>query len=586
MTDLFTETRAPMTLRPYQQAAVDAVYRHLREREDNPCVVIPTGGGKTPVIAAICRDAVTKWGGRVLVLAHVRELLEQTRDKLDAVCPGLHVGIYSAGMGKRDTTHPVIVAGIQSAHRKGEELGAFDLILVDEAHMIPPDGDGMYRQFLSEARKLCPHTRVIGMTATPFRMGSGPICSPTGILNSICYEVGVRELINAGFLSPLKSRAGQTRADLSGVHTRGGEYVAAELEQTMNTEELVMAACSEIVELTEDRKSVLIFCAGVEHGKNVAEAITELAGRECGFIDGTTPGLNRDDMIRRFKAGELKYLANVNVLSTGFDAPNVDTVAMLRPTKSPGLYYQMVGRGFRKADGKEYCRVLDFSDNVMTHGPVDQIRVREPGAKGDGTPPAKECPECAALIATGFLKCPECDYQFPLPERSTHGRSASDPGVLKDQMETKKWDGKVQHVTYAVHEKRGAPPGAPRTLRVNYHYGFHQMVSEWVCVEHPEGTFPRRKAEKWWAERCSLPCPFSADEALEMAEGDFLAVPAVIEITLPAGEKFERITRYDFAVPAVPAEPGEVEDDDDDAGAGASAGGPHPVDIPDDEIPF
>ncbi len=140
---LFTSEHKPMTLRPYQMEAVEAVYRHLREHDDNPCVVIPTGGGKTPVIATICSDAVTRWDGRVLILAHVKELLEQAADKLDQICPDIHVGVYSAGLKRRDTTHAVIIAGIQSVYQKAEQLGHFDLVIVDEAHMIPMEGDGM-----------------------------------------------------------------------------------------------------------------------------------------------------------------------------------------------------------------------------------------------------------------------------------------------------------------------------------------------------------------------------------------------------------------------------------------------------------
>ena len=149
-----------LTLRPYQQEAVDAVYQHLRARDDNPVVVIPTGGGKTPVMATICRDAVQAWNGRVLILAHVKELLQQSVDKLKQVCFDLPVGVYSAGLKRRDTEHAVIVAGIQSVYKRACELDAFDLILVDECHLIPAEGEGMYRQFLSETRVLNPQVRV------------------------------------------------------------------------------------------------------------------------------------------------------------------------------------------------------------------------------------------------------------------------------------------------------------------------------------------------------------------------------------------------------------------------------------------
>ncbi|MEO2033521.1 MAG: DEAD/DEAH box helicase family protein, partial [Planctomycetaceae bacterium] len=262
-----------LVLRPYQEAAKTAVYDHIRTRSDNPCVVIPTGGGKTPVMASICKDAVTLWSGRVLILAHVKELLEQSADKLHAVCPELKFGIYSAGLKRRDTQQSVIVAGIQSVFRRAGELDAFDLIIVDEAHMIPPEGDGIYQQFLAEARIVNPDVRIIGMTATPYRMKDGLICTPDHFLNHVCYEVGVRELIRDGFLSPLITKAGRQQVDTTRLHVRGGEFIAGEVEDLMDTDELVDSACAELVKYTDDRQSVLIFASGIQHGQHVARVL-------------------------------------------------------------------------------------------------------------------------------------------------------------------------------------------------------------------------------------------------------------------------------------------------------------------------
>jgi DNA repair protein RadD len=187
-------------LRPYQQAAVEAVYDYLRRHDDNPAVVLPTASGKSGIIAQLVADAVRSWGGRVLVLAHVKELLEQNAEKVRLLCPEVPIGVYSAGLKRRDTDEPAIVAGIQSVYKRACELDAFDLVIVDEAHLIAPDGEGMYRQFLADAKVVNPRLRVIGLTATPFRMKSGMICAPENILNQVCYEAGVRELIRDGYL--------------------------------------------------------------------------------------------------------------------------------------------------------------------------------------------------------------------------------------------------------------------------------------------------------------------------------------------------------------------------------------------------
>ncbi|MFH1833724.1 MAG: DEAD/DEAH box helicase family protein, partial [bacterium] len=204
-----------MKLRDYQADAVAAVYGHLRAKATNPVVVIPTGGGKTPVIATICRDAVLRWKGRVMVLSHVKELLEQSARHLVEVEPKLAplVGIYSAGLGSKDSGRPITVAGIQSIYKHGAALGKIDLILVDEAHCCPAEGEGMHRTFLTAARTVNPKIRLVGLTATPFRMKSGPICSPGSIFEEICYEVGIRTLINQGYLCKLTAFSGSLVPD-------------------------------------------------------------------------------------------------------------------------------------------------------------------------------------------------------------------------------------------------------------------------------------------------------------------------------------------------------------------------------------
>ena len=546
----------PFELRPYQQEAVDAVYGHLRARDDNPCVVLPTGTGKSLVLGKIATDAVKLWDGRVLILAHVRELLEQNADKVRRLCPDLPMGIYSAGLKSRQTREPVIVAGIQSVYDKADLLGRFDLVIIDEAHLIAPDGDGMYRTFLKDAKVINPNVRLIGLTATPFRLKGGAICKPENLLNHVCYEAGLKDMIAQGYLSPIVSRAGRAEADLSSVHTRGGEFVQDELASAMDSEELVKATCSEIAILTRDRRSVIIFCTSVEHCRHVAEKITEYTGKECAVVTGETPAWERDELIARFKGEHvpadlfgtpkppLKYLCNVSVLTTGFDAPNVDCVAMLRPTQSPGLLLQIAGRGLRLSPetGKRDCLFLDYGG--LRHGPLDTIKAREPGTGGGGDAPAKECPDCHALIHAGYGKCPECGHVFPAKEASNLTEHASTEGVLSGEITDT--DHEVQRVFYAPHVKRDAEPGTPRTMRVEYEIGPGRYRSEWVCPEHT--GYARRKFEKWWLERCAEGCPVpnTVDEAVRWADAGALAVPKSITVRSVAGERFDRVHRAEL----------------------------------------
>ena len=920
-----------MQLRPYQQAAVDAVYEHLRSKETNPCVVLPTGTGKSLVLAQIAKDAVEKWNGRVLILAHVKELLEQNADKIRKLCPELKIGIYSAGLRSRDTTEQVIVAGIQSVYNKACELDAFDLVIVDECfpagtlidtprgqipiedlyvgqpvrhalgvgnieaissrpafeimklelsngksiectpnhpfftesgwckasalavgtclfsredvsrlrerfsseylvrseretgqmpngngleaqkilfprvpvngtpsdtgkqgsgksvheletesknsrenvpvlrqgisssllpsatdvgigmefatvlfnillqesresnvsagscgksvrnaesnrsptidsrrewedvefstgtagadsergngipnlnnsatascgsiallqtgcgnsispsgnttgwgepfckentqnrqtdsgmaggirvvdithiklksprtvynlqvaghpsfyadgvlvhncHLIAPEGDGMYRTFLADMKVINPHVRVIGLTATPFRLKGGLICKPENILNEICYEAGLKEMIQQGYLSPLISRAGRAEANLANLHIRGGEFISDEVAAAMDNDALVTSACREIVELTRDRKSVLIFTASVDHCKHVAEKIQAFSGKECAIVTGDTSPAERAEIIARFK-GEfipadlfgtpkppLKFLANVNVLTCGFDAPNTDCVVMLRPTNSPGLLIQCAGRGTRLSPetGKSSCLFLDYGGNILRHGPLDMIKVKEPGSGKGGDAPAKKCPQCLALIHAGYTACPECGYVFPPKESNDKmTQTASSAGVISGQVDYT--DYVVLDVYYCVHEKRGADPDAPQTMRVDYQVGFNEFKSEWVCPEHT--GYARGKFEKWWHERAALGCPMprSAREAVSLANEGLLAAPESITVKTIAGERFERITGWRLKERPVMREPGE------DLEVGETWTSPAPPDDLDDDIPF
>lgn len=555
--------------------------------------VVHHNTGKSLVLAQIAKDSVEKWNGRVLILAHVKELLEQNADKIRKLCPELKIGIYSAGLRSRDTTEQVIVAGIQSVYNKACELDAFDLVVVDEAHAISSEGDGMYRTFLADMKVINPHVRVIGLTATPFRLKGGLICKPENILNEICYEAGLKEMIQQGYLSPLISRAGRAEANLANLHIRGGEFISDEVAAAMDNDALVTSACREIVELTRDRKSVLIFTASVDHCKHVAEKIQAFSGKECAIVTGDTSPAERAEIIARFK-GEcipadlfgtpkppLKFLANVNVLTCGFDAPNTDCVVMLRPTNSPGLLIQCAGRGTRLSPetGKSNCLFLDYGGNILRHGPLDMIKVKEPGSGKGGDAPAKKCPQCLALIHAGYTACPECGYVFPPKENNDKmTRTASSAGVISGQVDYTDYE--VLDVYYCVHEKRGADPDAPKTMRVDYQVGFNEFKSEWVCPEHT--GYARGKFEKWWHERAALGCPMprSAREAVSLANEGLLAAPESITVKTIAGERFERVTGFRLKERPVMREPGE------DLEPGETWTSYTPPDDLDDDIPF
>ncbi|MCL2000201.1 MAG: hypothetical protein FWG74_02085 [Planctomycetes bacterium] len=423
-----------------------------------------------------------------------------------------------------------------------------------------------------------PNIRLIGLTATPYRMTTGEICSKDGILNHVCHEVGVRELIEQGFLSPLVSKAGKWKADVSGLHIRGGEFIPGEAEDLMDTDELVRSAVAEIVEATKDRRACLIFCAGVKHGEHVARMFREEHGIECGFVDGNTPSGARARLISRFRGDEmaigmfekppqpLKYLANVNVLTTGFDAPHIDCVVMLRPTMSPGLYYQQLGRGFRLAPGKKDCLILDFAQNLIRHGPVDLLKAGDrPKAKGDGEAPAKECPECHRVCHASIAACPECGYEFPKTDKPKHDAHASDAPVVSSGADDLPRDLEVLETVYSTHVKHGAPPGHPPSMRVSHRVGgYSDWISEWVCPEH--SGYAREKFVQWWSRRSNFPAPRTVADAVRMAIEGALAPTLGVRVKTDASG-YDRIVAWSLGEP--PSTEAFVFDEGEPVGVGA-----------------
>lgn len=522
-----------LTLRPYQEAAIKAIYGYFQTHTGNPLVVIPTAGGKSLVMASFIEGVLKAWPDqRILIVTHVRELIAQNHAEMIGLWPDAPAGIYSAGLGKREAHARILFAGIQSIHRRAAEIGHTDLVLIDEAHLIPGKSSTMYRRFLDALKGINPALKVIGLTATPFRLDCGMLHEgQNALFTDIAYEAPVRELIDAGYLSPLVSKQPATRLDVSKVGTRAGDFIARDLAAAVDQDAITRAAVTEIIEHGRDRKSWLAFCSGVEHARHVAEEFGR-QGISCRTIFGSTPKDERDAILSAFKRGEIRALASMGVLTTGFNAPGVDLIALLRPTQSAGLYVQMVGRGTRLAPGKENCLILDFAGNVRRHGPIDLVRPKRPGDGGGGEAPTKVCPDCDSIVALSASECPDCGFVFPPREVKIAPTAATLP-VLSPKAPQQV---AVSNVSYSRHDKRGGRP----SLKVTYSCGL-TTYQEWICFEHQ--GYARRKAEDWWRKRApGQPMPRSVNEALALSRG--LSRPSQIAVR-PSGRYFE-ITGYRF----------------------------------------
>jgi DNA repair protein RadD len=406
-----------MQLRDYQTRSIDNLYSWFDAgNAGNPCIVLPTGSGKSHVIAGFCQDVLTKWPEtRILMLTHVKELIEQNAEKMLAHWPSAPLGIYSASIGSKVLGEPITFAGIQSIRTKAKDIGHVDLVLVDECHLINHKDEGGYRRLLGELRAINQHLRVIGLTATPYRLGHGLITDKPAIFDDLIEPVSIEELIFKGHLAPLRSKITSLRLDTTGVHKRGGEFIESELFKAVDTKDNNEKAVREIIQLAGDRKAWLLFCSGVDHAEKIAAILNE-NNIPAGCVIGSTSKKDREQMIADFKSGKLRALTNANVLTTGFDYPDIDLIAMLRPTMSASLYMQMAGRGMRPKSHTDHCLVLDFAGVVQTHGPITAVRPPRKGSDGTGEAPVKVCEACGELCHLSAKECTCCGAPFPVRE--------------------------------------------------------------------------------------------------------------------------------------------------------------------------
>ena len=472
-------------LRDYQQHTIDQLYGWFAAgNAGNPCLVLPTGSGKSHIVAALCKDALQNWPEtRVLMLTHVKELITQNAAKMREHWPNAPMGIYSAGLRSKRLGEPITFAGIQSVRSRAQQLGHIDLVIIDECHLVSHKDEGSYRHLLADLTAINPALRVVGLTATPYRLGHGLITDAPALFHAMIEPVSIAELIYKGFLSTLRSKPTNATFDVSGVHKRGGEYIESELQAAIDTDENNVAVVDEVIDRAEGRKAWLFFCAGVHHAEQIA-ALLNQRGIPAACVVGTTPKADREQILADFKGGRLRALTNANVLTTGFDYPDIDLIAMLRPTMSASLYVQMAGRGMRVKSHTDHCLVLDFAGVVQAHGPITAVEPPKKAGKGNGEAPVKVCDACNELVHISAKVCPTCDTPFPAPEKPKLELHHDDiMGVDVQEMTVTEW-------RWRKHTSRAS---GKEMLAVSYYGGLSDpLVEEYFPVTH--GGYAGEKA--------------------------------------------------------------------------------------------
>ena len=530
-----------MKIRDYQNEAVTSVFHYFEKESGNPLIAMPTATGKGYVIAELSRLIFQYFPySRIMILTHVRELIEQNVKKLQQVWPTAPFGIYSAGLKQRDHMQPIIFGGVASVNKCVELFGWRDLLIIDEAHLLSPDEDTMYQQIIAKLKLVNPRLKVIGLTATWFRMGQG-LLTNSGLFTDICYNLcdaaGFQRMISGEYLCTPIPKITKTELDVSNVGLdQKGEFAAGQLQRAVDKRDINTAILNEICEHGyTSRKSWLIFCSGIEHAEHCA-AILDSWGIPAAAVHSKIASGKRDQIIADFKAGKLRAVTNNNVLTTGFDYEAIDLIGMLRPTMSPGLWVQMIGRGTRPAPGKNDCLVLDFARNTMRLGPIDDPQIPRPKSEGTGEVPVKLCDYCGAYNHLRVKFCICCGAEFTFEEKKV--RQADTRPLLSNNMPVVERFA-VDRVMYNRHVGREK---GTISIRVSYMCGL-RMFNEFICFDASSvKSFAIHHAHQWWAQAHPGPPPLSTDMAL--ARLHELRTPRYIRVWV--NKKFPEVKAHEY----------------------------------------
>lgn len=401
-----------MKLRDYQLEGIEAIWQELL-KENTSLVVLPTGTGKTELFMALVKRAIEAKPNLKTVVAMGRiDLVAQTERRFRKMFTPQQVGVWCRSLGRKEFTRQITIASIHSA-KDAASFGPIDLIIVDEVHRFDQD-NGAYLTFVERAMNLNGRLKIVGFTATPFR-ANGEIFGEGKMFKRVTYRKGVKEMIALGFLAPPKMKGAKNAFDVSALRVRAGEFMQEDISALVSNEALVQAQVDDALSRMEDRVCVAWATANIEHCNMVADHLMnkgELATTVHSKLDKVT----RQSNLSGFTDGIIRHMVFVTILSEGFDHPPIDCIVLMRPTRSPVLYVQTVGRGLRISPDKTDCLVLDYGQVIRTLGPIDEPRIRKKGEeKGEAV--MKECPECLEMVAGGCRFCPDCDFEFPPPPK-------------------------------------------------------------------------------------------------------------------------------------------------------------------------
>lgn len=513
-----------MQLRDYQEEGLQALWSYFMTNKGNPVLAWPTGTGKSLVPAEFIRRTMYHYNTqKFLVVTHVKELIEQNHNKLQEIWPQAPVGIYSAGLKRRDIHAPIIYGGIQSMYKVPEYFGYRDIIFIDEAHLVNQDDASMYLKFIGTLKKLNPYLKVIGMSATPYRIGQGMI-TDGGLFSDVAHDLTSLDkfsgLVNNGYLAPLIPKKTVTELDVSNVQIQKGEFVTSQLQHEVDKAEITWKGLQELCYYGQNRRSWLIYATGIDHANHIAEMLGKL-GIECASVHSKQSDDYNKSALKAHKSLKLRAIVSYAKLTTGLDHPAVDLIGMFRPTLSVALWVQMLGRGTRPwytggrlncygeelylEGGKTNCLVLDFARNTIRLGPINDPVI--PRKKGDkiGDLPIKLCDSCGTYNHISARKCDSCGAPFEFQVKIVAKAGTEELIKEVEPLRIETFD--VTYVTYAKKQKIDKPP----YIQTTYFCGMNNFI-EFVF---PENKRFRKPFADWWLQRHTTEPPNTTEDVLQ-----------------------------------------------------------------------
>lgn len=514
-----------MQLRPYQEEQLQALWSYFMHHKGNPVLAAPTGTGKSIIPAEFIRRTLFHYPDqRFLMLTHVKELIDQNYQKMLKIWPNAPIGVYSAGLHRRDISLPIIYGGIQSMIKIPEAFGYRDIIFIDEAHLVSMIDSSMYQRFIAMMKIINPNLKIIGLSATPYRVGQGMI-TDGGLFTHIAHDLTsmerFNELVADGYLAPLFPKRTDVKLDISNVGIQKGEFVLGQLQHEVDKAEITWKGLQELCYYGQNRRSWLIYATGIEHSNHIAEMLNRL-GIECASVHSKQSAEYNAAALKAHKSLKLRAIVSYSKLTTGLDHPCVDLIGMFRPTLSVALWVQMLGRGTRPwinsdwmecygdnfyiPGGKQNCLVLDFARNAERLGPINDPMIPNKKGNKEGTLPVKICDNCGTYHHIKAVKCDCCGQPFEFEVKIKAHAGTTE--LIKTTNETPRIETfDVSHVTYGRKQKEGKAP----YIQTTYFCGM-DAFKEFVFPENHR--YPKDYYD-WWRMRHRSEPPKETSECLK-----------------------------------------------------------------------